>query len=560
MDEADAGPADAGEQATASLTCRYQNPFSRQLECREYLGTGWDEARVTAECKKPFTGVVGELSREPCQSPTALGSCTVDSNSPDLVVYWFLGGDPSVLEGACATFLNGQWQAGAELPDVTPPTLEPAVIGALASDALVTVTPDNCIDDACRDALLAAGDGIVFAPAQGTPEFGLVLMPGASVDARSYAQSARHLAEHGVLVALMVAKNNFAPSSLPVADKMRSAHPDVTQWFVAGHSLGGNAALAYTKTASGLSGVILWGSYPDASDGFSSLSLPVLSISGALDGTATPEEVAANKANLPASTRFVQLPGANHAQFGNYGTPQPDGKATLGREQQQWLASDISEHFMRGVLHGAKPEHAGFAAVATKLPGACEAAQRGVLSLGGTPAIHEEVIIDSMDFAVSKASIANGTIEVKTRPAYAGNPAQLDAPAMLVDELWCKVKTSEALAAAGLEAGTQGSCGDLNALAFAAALAQLSTDERTRWDALNIDVHFADDLATANGPEWLGAQGLKLERAANAWTFTSAKLQVSLDAEASPEFLGVQYCKLLTAERALLELLSALEE
>ena len=47
--------------------------------------------------------------------------------------------------------------------------------------------------------------------------------------------------------------------------------------------------------------------------------LKVTSISGELDGLSTPAKVTASKADLPASSTFVVVPGAVHSYFGDYG-------------------------------------------------------------------------------------------------------------------------------------------------------------------------------------------------------------------------------------------------
>lgn len=39
--------------------------------------------------------------------------------------------------------------------------------------------------------------------------------------------------------------------------------------------------------------------------------------------------------NLPPHTRFVEIKGGNHAQFGYYGFQLGDHRATIPREQQQ---------------------------------------------------------------------------------------------------------------------------------------------------------------------------------------------------------------------------------
>jgi hypothetical protein len=53
------------------------------------------------------------------------------------------------------------------------------------------------------------------------------------------------------------------------------------------------------------------------------------------DGIATPEMIAATRGLLPVDTRWVEIEGGNHSQFGHYGHQLFDGDATISRERQQ---------------------------------------------------------------------------------------------------------------------------------------------------------------------------------------------------------------------------------
>ena len=61
---------------------------------------------------------------------------------------------------------------------------------------------------------------------------------------------------------------------------------------------------------------------------------------GGNDELATRDEIQASVDRLPSDTEFIFLPGANHAQFGWYGTQSGDGEATISREDQQGAAVD----------------------------------------------------------------------------------------------------------------------------------------------------------------------------------------------------------------------------
>jgi hypothetical protein len=63
-------------------------------------------------------------------------------------------------------------------------------------------------------------------------------------------------------------------------------------------------------------------------------TLPVLKILGSSDCVASVSGARANSSRLPSSTRWIEIPGANHRQFGYYGWQLGDCGATFSREQQ----------------------------------------------------------------------------------------------------------------------------------------------------------------------------------------------------------------------------------
>lgn len=205
------------------------------------------------------------------------------------------------------------------------PAQEPALAAMQSDDqVLVTQTPT----------------AIVMAPAQGPdPTLGVLFQPGAKVDARAYAALLRPAAEAGDVVVIPKQPVGLAFLSAGALDTARQAHPEITEWVVGGHSLGGTVASstalsdAAAPGAAPVSGLLLYASYPagDAQD----ITAQVLSVSGTEDGLATPEDIEASRANLPAAAQFVVIDGASHAYFGDYG-PQPgDGTPTVDRPVAQ---------------------------------------------------------------------------------------------------------------------------------------------------------------------------------------------------------------------------------
>ena len=70
-------------------------------------------------------------------------------------------------------------------------------------------------------------------------------------------------------------------------------------------------------------------------DDLSALQIPVTKVFASNDGVAPRERVLANRALLPAQTRWVEIEGGNHSQFGRYGHQLFDGEATITRAEQE---------------------------------------------------------------------------------------------------------------------------------------------------------------------------------------------------------------------------------
>jgi pimeloyl-ACP methyl ester carboxylesterase len=203
----------------------------------------------------------------------------------------------------------------------TTPAPMPQALSALESDSLVQVTTDRWL---------------IFSPVSQAPSTGLILYPGGRVNPRSYAPTARAIAEEGYLVIIVPMPLNLAVFASNAAAEVIVAYPEISHWAMGGHSLGGAMAarFAYGHPTE-VQGLLLWAAYPDGSNDLSGRQLPVTSIYGTLDGLATTEKIAASRALLPATTEWVAIEGGNHAQFGWYGPQSGDNPATISREEQQ---------------------------------------------------------------------------------------------------------------------------------------------------------------------------------------------------------------------------------
>ncbi len=197
----------------------------------------------------------------------------------------------------------------------------PEAIAALASDAAVQVT---------------TAPWLTFTPAGPQPATGFIFYPGGRVDARSYAPAARAIAAQGYLVVIVPVPFNLAVFKPNAAAAVVAAHPEIEQWAIGGHSLGGAMAANFVFTQpDAVQGLVLWAAYPASNNSLAARSLPVVSIYGTNDGLASEFEVGATRALLPAGARYVKIEGGNHAQMGWYGPQGGDGTAAIPREAQQ---------------------------------------------------------------------------------------------------------------------------------------------------------------------------------------------------------------------------------
>ena len=113
-------------------------------------------------------------------------------------------------------------------------------------------------------------------------------------------------------------------------------HGGVRRWVLAGHSLGGALAarLAFEAPGAPAALVLIGTTHPKQQD-LSALRIPVTKVFASNDGVARAADVLRNKALLPADTRWIEIKGGNHSQFGHYGHQLLDGDAGVSREAQQ---------------------------------------------------------------------------------------------------------------------------------------------------------------------------------------------------------------------------------
>jgi dienelactone hydrolase len=207
--------------------------------------------------------------------------------------------------GACALYLGDYYKADYE------------AIGSYLPDGSAWKTDVN-------------GD-IVFEPAGATK--GFIFYPGGKVENEAYIPLMHALAEQGVLCVIAEMPFRLAVLDVNAAEDIREDYPQIEQWYIGGHSLGGSMAAAYLADhPHDFRGLALLGAYSTAD--LTDTDTAVQLIFGSEDGVMNHESYRECKENLPATFRETVIPGGCHAYFGMYGLQEGDGTPTITNEAQ----------------------------------------------------------------------------------------------------------------------------------------------------------------------------------------------------------------------------------
>lgn len=187
------------------------------------------------------------------------------------------------------------------------------------------------------------GGAITFVPASAPPDRpGLAFIAGGMVDPDAYIPFARSVADQGWPVAIVRLPWRMAFTDSGQIEVWQRVQDVRTSWGTArplvlgGHSRGGMlSALFASRFPTELSGLLLVATTHPRDQDLSGLSIPVLKVSGTRDCVADLDTSKANASKLPSQTVWTTIVGANHAQFGYYGSQLGDCKATISRERQQ---------------------------------------------------------------------------------------------------------------------------------------------------------------------------------------------------------------------------------
>ena len=164
----------------------------------------------------------------------------------------------------------------------------------------------------------------------------LIFYPGAMVESKAYIPLCRKLAEKGVMVYIIKMPWRLATNGYTKPKELHLFTDSSKTYILAGHSQGAKMAAQFVYENPGLiDKLILIGTTHPRDISLADRDIPVLKIYGSKDGVADEKSILDNRSKLPESAKFFRIEGANHAQFGYYGSQLGDDNAEISREQQQ---------------------------------------------------------------------------------------------------------------------------------------------------------------------------------------------------------------------------------
>ena len=206
--------------------------------------------------------------------------------------------------------------------------------------------------DAAGPARLTVGSGQYLVFDADNAAAGLIFYPGGKVEYGAYAPLMRELQSRGVLCVLCKMPFNLAVFGGNAARGVPELFPEVSRWYIGGHSLGGVMAADYAaKHPDDFDGLLLLAAY--SVKDLSGSGLRALSVCGSEDGVLDRGSYEENRANLPADTRELVIEGGCHAFFGSYGEQKGDGVPAVSRETQLTLTADAAAAWMRPTFQRA---------------------------------------------------------------------------------------------------------------------------------------------------------------------------------------------------------------
>lgn len=178
------------------------------------------------------------------------------------------------------------------------------------------------------EAITKVEDNFIMLSPSSPGDTAIIFYPGAKVEYISYLPILEKIKQSSSVTCFLVKMPfNMAIFDSNAANNIISRFPEIKNWYIAGHSMGGAMASNYaSKNQEKIKGLILlgayiYGNYPDENS---------LTVYGSFN-TSVEEKI-------NYTENIVVIEGGNHAQFGNYGKQKGDPDATISSEVQQDIA------------------------------------------------------------------------------------------------------------------------------------------------------------------------------------------------------------------------------
>lgn len=295
-------------------------------------------------------------------------------------------------------------------------------------------TPEALAFNAQYDQFKNAADGYThWHPASPTGT-GLIFYQGGKVQEEAYGPLLLPLMDEGVDIFMPHMPFNLAVFDADAAAEIIAAHPEISTWWLGGHSLGGAMAADFVyENPDSVDALILLAAYPQESKPLNDYGGEVLAFFGTRDGLVSVKEISKWQALLPLHARVVMVEGGNHAQFGSYGDQKDDLKALISSENQQqfvreaWLTLMASESTLvfEGVIASAEGNRF-----------LVETTDFDLFDKAWAELLPEAKIVDAQGHELTQASLTAGAeVEVTILPAIRESyPVQISAVKVVVKQ------------------------------------------------------------------------------------------------------------------------------
>ena len=220
--------------------------------------------------------------------------------------------------------------------------LSAVIVGMCLFNERPAVQPVAAYQSTYCDTVISIADdgGVEILPQSGNVDTGLIFYVGAQITPDAYIPLLARIAAHGYACFIPNLTFNMAALEPKAADDIISAHPEIRSWILAGHSMGGLTASGYADDhRDTVDGLILVAAYTNRD--MSDSEMPVLAVFGDTDGVMNKALYDKRLVWNPADFEEYIIPGANHAQYGDYGKQPRDNDALISAEEQQSQTAEI---------------------------------------------------------------------------------------------------------------------------------------------------------------------------------------------------------------------------